>query len=77
MKEKDVKHNNTHLDNKILKTINGVVVSILNLFHCDNTGLSCLLQTLWAWIKMYNVSPYLSLKVNASIHLIQILDAYP
>jgi hypothetical protein len=37
MKEKDIKNNNIHLDNKILKTINGVVVSNLNLFHCENT----------------------------------------
>jgi hypothetical protein len=37
MKEKDIKNNNIHLDNKTLKTINGVVVSILNLFHCENT----------------------------------------
>jgi hypothetical protein len=37
MKEKDIKNNNTHLDSKIFKTINGVVVSILNLFHYENT----------------------------------------
>ena len=37
MKEEDIKNNNTNLDNKIFKTINGVVVSILNLFHCENT----------------------------------------
>jgi hypothetical protein len=37
MKEEDIKNNNTYLDNKIFKTINGVVVSILNLFHCENT----------------------------------------
>jgi hypothetical protein len=36
MKEEDIK-NNTYLDSKIFKTINGVVVSILNLFHCENT----------------------------------------
>jgi hypothetical protein len=36
MKEEDVK-NNIYLDSKIFKTINGVVVSILNLFHCENT----------------------------------------
>jgi hypothetical protein len=46
MKEKDVKNNNTHLDNKILKTINGVVVSILNPFIMRLPGLSCLLQIL-------------------------------
>jgi hypothetical protein len=39
MKEKDIKNNNTYLDSKIFKTINGVVVSILNLFHCENTRL--------------------------------------
>jgi hypothetical protein len=38
MKEKDIKNNNTHSDSKIFKTINGVVVSILNLF-CENTRL--------------------------------------
>jgi hypothetical protein len=36
MKEEDIK-NNTYLDSKIFKTINGVVVSILKLFHCENT----------------------------------------
>jgi hypothetical protein len=38
MKEEDIKNNNTYLDNKIFKTINGVVVSILNLFYYENTG---------------------------------------
>jgi hypothetical protein len=37
MKKKDIKSNNTYLDNEIFKTINGVVVSILNLFHYENT----------------------------------------
>jgi hypothetical protein len=37
MKEEGIKNNNTYLDSKIFKTINGVVVSILNLFHCENT----------------------------------------
>jgi hypothetical protein len=37
MKKKDIKSNNTFLDNEIFKTINGVVVSILNLFHYENT----------------------------------------
>jgi hypothetical protein len=36
MKEEDIKNNNTYLDNKVFKTINGVVVSILNPFHCEN-----------------------------------------
>jgi hypothetical protein len=39
MKKEDIKSNNTFLDSKIFKTINGVVVSILNPFHCENTGL--------------------------------------
>jgi hypothetical protein len=37
MKKEDIKRNNTYLDNEIFKTINVVVVSILNLFHCENT----------------------------------------
>jgi hypothetical protein len=37
MKEEDIKNNNTYLNNKIFKTINGAVVIILNLFHCENT----------------------------------------
>ena len=37
MKEEDIKNNDTYLDSKIFKTINGVVVSILNHFHCENT----------------------------------------
>jgi hypothetical protein len=35
MKEEDIKNNNTYLDNKVFKAINGVVVSILN--PCENT----------------------------------------
>jgi hypothetical protein len=62
MKEEDIKNNNTYLDNKIYKTINGVVVSILNPFIVRIPGSSWLLQILWAFIKMYNTSPYLSLK---------------
>jgi hypothetical protein len=38
-KKKNIKNNNTYLDNKVFSTINGVVVSILNLFHCENTRL--------------------------------------
>jgi hypothetical protein len=37
MKKEDIKSNNTYLVNEIFKTINCVVVSILNLFHCKNT----------------------------------------
>jgi hypothetical protein len=37
MKKEDIKSNNTYLDNEIFKTIYGVVVSILNLFHYENT----------------------------------------
>jgi hypothetical protein len=36
MKKEDIKNNDTYLDNKVFKTIIGVVVSILNLFHCEN-----------------------------------------
>jgi hypothetical protein len=46
MKVEDIKNNNTYLDNKIYKTINGVVVSILNPFIMRIIGLSCLLQIL-------------------------------
>jgi hypothetical protein len=42
MKKEDIKSNN--LDNEIFKTFNGVVVSILNLFHCENSRQNCLLQ---------------------------------
>jgi hypothetical protein len=35
MKKEDIKSNNIYLDNEIFKTISGVVVSILNLFHCE------------------------------------------
>jgi hypothetical protein len=62
MKEEDIKNNTTYLDSKIYKTINGVVVSILNPFIMRMQGLSCVLQFLWALIKMYNASPYSSLK---------------
>jgi hypothetical protein len=37
MKKEDIKSNNTYLDNEIFKIINGVVVSILNFFHYENT----------------------------------------
>jgi hypothetical protein len=46
MKEKDIKSNNTYLDNEIFKTINGVVVSTLNLFIVRILGINCLLQNL-------------------------------
>jgi hypothetical protein len=36
MKKEDIKSNNTYLVNEIFKTIIGVVVSILNPFHCEN-----------------------------------------
>ena len=72
MKEENIKNNTTYF----YETINGVVVSILNPFIMRLPGLSCLLQILYALIKMYNASPYLSLKVGASIQPIQILDAY-
>jgi hypothetical protein len=37
MKKEDIKSTNTSLDNEIFETFNGVVVSILNLFHYENT----------------------------------------
>jgi hypothetical protein len=37
MKKEDIKGNNTYLDDDIFKTINGVVVSTLNIFHYENT----------------------------------------
>jgi hypothetical protein len=37
MKKEDIKSNNTYMDDEIFKIINGVVVSTLNLFHCENT----------------------------------------
>jgi hypothetical protein len=46
MKKKDIKSNNTYLDNEIFKTINGVVVSTLNLFHCENTRHKLLIANL-------------------------------
>jgi hypothetical protein len=36
MKEEDIKNNTTYFDSKIYKTINGVIVSILSPFHCEN-----------------------------------------
>ena len=44
MKKEDIKNNNTYLDNEIFKTINGVVVSILNLFHFENTRKKLLIE---------------------------------
>ena len=46
MKKKDIKGNNTYLDNEIFKTINGVVVSILNLFHYENTRQKLFIENL-------------------------------
>jgi hypothetical protein len=37
MEKENIKNNNTYLDNEIFKTFNGVVVSILNPFHYENT----------------------------------------
>jgi hypothetical protein len=73
MKEEDIKNNNTYLDNKIFKTINGVVVSILNIFHCENTRHKLFIANFISLIKMNNASPYLSFKVSASIQFFQTL----
>jgi hypothetical protein len=75
MKEEDIKNNTTYLDSKIYKTINGVVVSILNHFIMRMLGLSCILQFLWALIKMYKCFSIFIFKENASIQF-KILDAY-
>jgi hypothetical protein len=45
MKNEAIKSNNTYLDNEIFKTINGMVVSILNLF-CENTRHKMLIANL-------------------------------
>jgi hypothetical protein len=75
MKEKDIKNNNTYLDSKIFKTINGVVVSILNLFHYENTRHKLFIVNFISLDQdIYNASPYL--KVSASNQFIQIIDAY-
>jgi hypothetical protein len=57
MKKEDIKSNNTYLDNEIFKTFNGVVVSILNLFHCENSRQNCLLQIVVRLIKLNSASP--------------------
>jgi hypothetical protein len=59
MKEEDIKNNNTYLDNKIFKTVNGVVVSILNLFHCENIRLKLFIVNFISLDQ--DASPYLSL----------------
>ena len=67
-----------HLDSKIFKLINGVVVSILDLFCFENTRLKLIIaNSSYALIKMFNEFAYLSLRENASNQVIQILDAYP
>jgi hypothetical protein len=66
-----------HLDSKIFKLINGVVVSILDLFHLENTRHKLIIaNSSYALIKMFNELRYLSLKKSASNQVIQILDAY-
>jgi hypothetical protein len=43
-KGKNIKDNNTYLDNMVFTTINGVVVSILNLFHYGITRLKLIIE---------------------------------
>jgi hypothetical protein len=75
--KEDVKNNKTYLDSKVFELINGVVVSILDLFHFENTKLKLIIaNSPYALIKMFNEFPYLSLKKSASNQGIQILDAY-
>jgi hypothetical protein len=73
MKREAIKSNNTYLDNETFKTINGVVVSILNLFHCENSRLKMFIANLVSLDQINGVSPYSSLKLNASISFISIL----
>jgi hypothetical protein len=68
MKEKEIKNNNTYLDSEIFKTINGVVVSILNLFHCENIRLKLFIVNFISLDQ--DASPYLPLKMSASIQFI-------
>jgi hypothetical protein len=76
MKEEDIKNNTTHLDSKIYKTINGVVVSILNPFHCENIRHKLFIANLISLDQDVQCFSLHVSKMNASIHLIQILDAY-
>jgi hypothetical protein len=76
MKKEDIKSNNTYLDNEIFKTINGVVVSILNLFIVRITrhklfiaNLTCLDQD----VHRISLSVF---KTKCIYQIIQILDAY-
>jgi hypothetical protein len=73
MKEKDVKNNNTHLDNKILKTINGVVVSILNPFIVKNTSLKLFIANFMSLDQDVSCVSLFVFRVNS---FIQILGAY-
>jgi hypothetical protein len=53
--KEDVKNNNTNVDSKIFKLINGVVVSILDLFCFENTRLKLIIaNSSYALIKMFN-----------------------
>jgi hypothetical protein len=72
MKKEDIKNNNTYLDNKILKTINGVVVSILNLFHWENTRHKLFIANFTCPDQDVHRITLFSLKEKC----IQILDAY-
>jgi hypothetical protein len=76
MKEENIKNNTTYLDSKIYKTINGVVVSILNLFQCENTRLKLFIANFMSLDQDVQCFSLFVFKMNASIHLIQILDAY-
>jgi hypothetical protein len=42
-KRKNIKDNNTYLDNKVFTTIDGVVVSISNPFHYGSTRLKLII----------------------------------
>jgi hypothetical protein len=76
MKKEDIKSNNTYLDNEIFKIINGVVVSILNLFHCENTRHKMFIANIVNLDQDEQCFSLFVLKVSTSIQFIQFLDAY-
>jgi hypothetical protein len=71
-KRKNIKDNNTYLDNKVFNDQWCGCKHSKSFFIMRLPGLSYLLQNLWALIKMYNASPFMSLKVNASKSILSI-----
>jgi hypothetical protein len=71
MKE-DIKNNTTYF----YKTISGVVVSILNSFHCENIRHKLFIANLISLDQDVQCFSLHVSKINASVYLIKILDAY-